>query len=84
MRPYLCRDTKAFGDCEQSLAQSKTVVRVVEPSETNNSALEFPDGTVLLDPVCCHSVISISIAGLPSITGDTNEAANSVTLKGNT
>ena len=66
---------------EERLTKALTVVSIAESCEAQKAVLELPlRGWWFLNPMAGNSKVTISIAGLPSITRQVNFASNCWTL----
>lgn len=78
---YLVRDTNTIEDLKQSTPETLACVGIIDLSESEQRTFEFPlRSSLLFDPVSCDSKVTISIFGLPCITGSIDGALDSGTL----
>jgi len=78
---YLVCDANSVQYFEQSTTKTLPVMCVVDFGKPEESAFALPlRRTILLNPMTCNGKITISITGLPRITGDVYGSANSSTL----
>lgn len=71
-----------FGDFKKCLAQAFTVVSVAEMGEAKEATLELPLCRCrFLNPMASDSEVSVSVASLPCVAGETNFASDRWTLE---
>lgn len=74
-------DTNTIKDFEQSATKTLACVGIVDLSESKQRTLEFPlRGNLLFDPMSCDGEVTVSIFGLPCITGGIDSTLNSGAL----